>query len=155
MKAQADILYLAAYGFAVTLVVVVIIFAWTSLSTSSAWTSLTHSNPDTAHATTSATTAVDYIANAIAIVWILLGIASIIATFFVDTSPVFAVLGMIILPIEVFLGMVFHDFFFILMSETAFAPLVPNLNTLLNFWSVYPLVIFVFAVLSIIFTFAK
>ena len=93
-KGQADVVYLLVSGFATTLAIVMVLFAWSSLSGSAQYqNSLANSvtNPVGAKATASANTAIFTVGNFFAVVWLISGIASIIFTFFVDSAPVFAV----------------------------------------------------------------
>lgn len=156
MKGQADIIFLIIQGFVVTLAILVIYVAWNALSTSAAWqTSVVNATPQGKLITHNVNSALNLLGNAIAWIWIISGIASIIATFFTESSPVFAVIGIILLPIEGFLGLFFHDYFFIISQNTFIAPIVNMLPQLVNFYVLFPITCMAIAIASIIFTFVK
>lgn len=155
MKAQADIVYLLVECFVVSIAVVMVAFAWVSLSTSPQYTNATAGNPTAQSITTHANTAIFSIGNAIAIVWIASAIASIIATFFVDTAPVFVVVGMIALPIEALLSFIFHDFFFLMAQNSFLAPIIAAMPMLVNFWVALPVIAIVVAAVNLMLTYGK
>ena len=156
MKGQADIIYLLGSGFAVTIALVMLLVFWHSFSTSAPWQTLVVAKSAVAaNATTSANTAIFNIGNALAIIWILSFIGSVVATFFIDSSPVFAVVGIILMPIEIFLSMLFHDYFFVLAQNSFLAPVIALIPFVSNFYTVLPVIAMVFIFVSVVFTFAK
>ena len=155
MKGQADVAYLLAYGFCIAIALVVLIMFWQQFSTSPSWTNAIASNQLAQNGVASANTAIFNMGNALAIVWIISAIASVVATFFIDSSPVFAVLGIIAMPIELFLSLIFHDFFFTMANNSFLAPVIAQLPILSNFFSALPVITLVMVFASIIFTFAR
>lgn len=156
MKAQGDVIYLAIYGFCVAVAAIMILVAWNGISTNSSWQTLVvQATPQGNSINTNVNTSLDLLGNGIAFIWIISGIASILATFFIDSAPVFAVVGIILMPIEAFLGMLFHDYFFIIAQNTFIAPVVNGLPVLAYFFGIYPIACLILAIGSIIFTFIK
>lgn len=154
-KGQVDVVYLIAYGFCVAIAIVFIATFWQQFSTSSAWqTQVVAKSATAAIATTNATTAIFTIGDFFAAVWILSAIASVIATFFIETSPVFALLGIIAMPIEIFFSLLFHDFFFIMAQNSFLAPTIAQLPFLVNFFTGLPSIAIILIFVSIILTFS-
>ena len=64
-------------------------------------------------------------------------------------------MGIIILPVEILLSFIFHDFFFILASNSFLAPVIAQLPFMVGFWTYVPFICGIFVALSLVLTFAK
>lgn len=155
MKAQADLLYLLVQGFVVSIAIIAIIFAWYQISSSPVAQQQLFNTPTGQTAVTNTNNVVFTLADAVAILWIISAIASCIAAFFIDSAPVFAVIGFIVLPIECFLSLLFHDLFFSIATNSFFAPVVNQMPLLVNFFIYLPFICMGFGVLIVLVTFWK
>ncbi|MDE1833847.1 MAG: hypothetical protein KGH64_00760 [Candidatus Micrarchaeota archaeon] len=156
MKGQADVIFLLGQGLAVSIAILVLAFSWFQIYHNPAYSTMIVNATATGKAgSASANTAIFLISNFFAFLWILSAVASVIATFFIDSAPVFAILGLVALPIEIILSMVFHDFFFTMATNSFLAPVVALIPTMVYFYTYLPSIALLFAVASIIFTYSK
>jgi hypothetical protein len=158
LKGQIDIFYLIAYGFCTSIAILVVLMCWNQLSTSQSYTHYIANqttNPVGYQTTQKANTALLSIGNLFTIVWIMSCIASIIATFFIDSSPIFAIVGILLMPLEIFISMIFHDFFYIMGQNAFIAPIITSLPYMAYFYTYLPITALIIAVISLVLTFSK
>lgn len=156
MKAQADMVYLVAVLFVVVLAVFVVDKVWMGLEGSPQFTTLSNSTSVGSHGVKSANTAIAIINNAIVLVFIGSAIGSILAAAFTETSIIFAVPALVILPIEILFSMIFHDAFFTIMDSSFLSGVITAYGTnIVTLFQYLPSVCLVLAVIEIAVLFIK
>lgn len=155
MKAQVDIIYLMSLLFGVLIGVLIWITVWGQFTASIPANNLFHNTTQGLAAENSATTATDTMANAIVFVYVFANLAALVAAFFANSNPVFAVLGVIVFPIELIFSFIFHDAFFLIMSNSFLSGTLAAFPIIGTFMQGLPFVVGIFAVATIIVTFGK
>ena len=155
MKAQADMIYWLAIVFAVSVAVVILLYIFTSIFTAFKLQPQIANNPAAVTALNKGQTAINVVANALVIVYVVMAIASCILSFFVDSSPIFLVVIFIVLPIEILIAFIFHDIFFSIMNQSVFAATANGIPVLIQFMQWLPVLCLGFSAISAIVTFAK
>ena len=150
-----DFIYLLCFFFAVAIVVGIVIVIWSSLTSSTPFENLMQATHTGQVAQKSATTSINILANAVVFIFIFACVASIIAATFADSAPVFAVLGIIVMPVELIFAFIFHDAFLGIISQSAFGPIVTTAPSLVYAFQYLPLISLIVSVMMIIVTFIK
>ena len=76
-----------------------------------------------------------------------------IAAAFADSSPVFIVPALIILPLEVLFSFILHDAFFQIIQNSTLSGVADGFPLILSFMQDLPIIAFGFAVILIVVTF--
>ena len=155
MRAQADIFFWLVTIFAVSIAVVILVFIFGALFTQLKAQPQIANNTGAVTALNKGQQAINVIANALVIVYIVMALASVILSFFVDSSPVFLIVIFIVLPIEVLVAFIFHDIFFDIVNQTAFGATALGIPVLIVFMQWLPVICLGFAAINAIVTFAK
>jgi hypothetical protein len=155
MKGQVDIIYLTAFFFVASIVIALTLVIWSDLTTSGPVEQLFNSTPTGHNAQVQATSSLHIFANAIVFIFIFAAIASMIAAAFANSAPAFAILGIIVLPIEIVFSFLFHDFFLTVISNSAFAGIISQIPSIIMGFTYLPVICLVISVIAIIVTFIK
>ena len=113
------------------------------------------SNPSAVAAINKGSTAINILANAMVIVFVIMALASCILSFFVESSPIFLIIIFIILPIEILLAFLFHDIFFAFITNSVVGSVANNIPALIQFFQWLPVICLAFSAINSIITFAK
>ena len=155
MKAQVDIISLIALLFIVAIAFFATVEIWGGLTSSPTFQHLTNSTPQGQLAVKNVNTSLGIFANAIVLAFVVGAIASIIAAGLTSSSPVFAAMTFIILPVEVLFAFVFHDAFFAIMQSSFFAGLITTYPLVFTLFQYLPITAFILSLVLIIVTFIK
>ena len=155
MKAQVDIISLTALLFIVAIAFFATVEIWGGLTSSPIFQHLTNSTSQGKLAVKNVNTSLGIFANAIVLAFIVGAIASIIAAGLTSSSPVFAALTFIILPIEVLFAFIFHDAFLAIMQSSFFAGLITTYPLVFTLFQYLPITAFILSLVLIIVTFIK
>ena len=98
MKLQADVIYLIAMLFIVVVALFVVDAIWNGFQTNPVSQQLFNATPQGRLAEANTTTSINTLNNAAVILYIIGALASIIAAAFTESSPVFLVPALVILP---------------------------------------------------------
>lgn len=129
---------------------------WSGLTSNSAFTSLTNATPQGHLAVTNTNKSLHIFNNAFVLLFIIAALASIVSAAFTDSSPIFLVPAVVILPLEILFSFVFHDVFFNIIENSAFGTTAAVWGaSIITLFSYLPVVSFVLAIIIIIFTFMK
>ena len=155
MKAQVDIISLTALLFIVAIAFFATAQIWSGLNSSPTFQHLTNSTPQGKLAVKNVNTSLGIFADAIVMAFIVGALASVIAAGLTSSSPVFAALTFIILPVEVLFAFVFHDAFFSIMQSSFFAGMVTAYPIVFTLFQYLPITAFILSLVLIIVTFIK
>lgn len=155
MKAQADIVYLIAAVLAVAIGLLAVDMIWNALAGNPAAQQLFNATSQGQLAERGAGSAISTLNNAVVILFIIAAVASIIAAAFADSSPIFLVPALVLLPLEIMFAFIFHDAFFQIVSNSSFASAVAQYPSMLTLFQYLPVICFVVAIIEIIVTFVK
>ena len=155
MKAQVDIISLIALLFIVAIAFFATVEIWGGLTSSPTFQHLTNSTPQGQLAVKNVNISFSIFADAIVMAFIVGAIASIIAAGLTSSSPVFAALTFIILPVEVLFAFIFHDAFFAIMQSSFFAGLITTYPLVFTLFQYLPITAFILSLVLIIVTFIK
>ena len=155
MKAQVDIISLIALLFIVAIAFFATVEIWGGLTSSPTFQHLTNSTPQGQLAVKNVNTSLGIFANAIVLAFVVGAIASIIAAGLTSSSPVFAAMTFIILPVEVLFAFIFHDAFFAIMQSSFFAGLITTYPLVFTLFQYLPITAFILSLVLIIVTFIK
>ena len=156
MKGQVDMIYLIVMTFIVALSLFVVDQVWTGLTSNSAFTSLTNSTHIGQVAVKNTDTSLHIFNNALVLLFVVAAIASIISAAFTDSSPIFIVPALIILPPEIFFAFVSHDVFFSIIQNSSFGATASVWGaSIVSLFTYLPVVSFVIAIVVIVVTFMK
>ena len=155
MKAQVDIISLTALLFIVAIAFFATVEIWGGLTSSPTFQHLTNSTPQGQLAVKNVNISFSIFADAIVMAFIVGAIASIIAAGLTSSSPVFAALTFIILPVEVLFAFIFHDAFFAIMQSSFFAGLITTYPLVFTLFQYLPITAFILSLVLIIVTFIK
>ena len=155
MKAQVDIISLIELLFIVAIAFFATVEIWGGLTSSPTFQHLTNSTPQGQLAVKNVNTSLGIFANAIVLAFVVGAIASIIAAGLTSSSPVFAAMTFIILPVEVLFAFIFHDAFFAIMQSSFFAGLITTYPLVFTLFQYLPITAFILSLVLIIVTFIK
>lgn len=154
-KAQVDLFFLLAELFAVAIAAGVLLYVLPQVFTGF------KANPQIANVPTAVTglnqgqKALNIIPNAIVVIFIMMALTSVILSAFVDTHPVFLLLIIIALPIEMFFSFILHDVFFQIVNSSFIGTGLASAPALLVLFQYLPVVTLFLAVIISIVTFIK
>jgi hypothetical protein len=113
------------------------------------------SNPFVANALNNAAGAFTGLNNVLAFMFIFFCIISIAAAALTDSHPVFAVIGIMLMPVEIIIAFGLHDAFFSMISNSAFTPLVTAYPYTVYMFQFLPIIVFAADIIIVIVTFSK
>ena len=155
MKGQADIIYLTALLFVVVIAVFTVDIIWNGFQSNTAYKQLQNATPTGQLAAKNTQAGLNILNNAIVIIYLMGALSSVILAAFADSSPIFLIPALIVLPIELLFAFVFHDMFFSIMTNTMFAGLVNSYPLIFTLFQYLPIISFGFAIILIVVTFIK
>ena len=158
MRLQVDNLFGMTIFFAIALVMFLLTYVFVNsiLQAPSFQKSVAMNNPTSNAIVTHGIQTFTSINTILAFLYIFIGIASVIAAAFTDTSPVFAVVAIVLLPIEIYVAFVYHDAFFnIIQNSSVFGGIANQYPAILTIFQYYPLITLIISILLIIVTFGK
>ena len=132
---------------------IVVVVVWTSLTSNASFESLMQATPTGQIAQAKTTTSLHIFANALIFIFLFACVASMIAAAFANSSPAFAIVGMIAMPIEIIFAFIFHDTFLTLLSQSMFAPVVTFSPTLVTAFQFLPIISLIVSVVLVIVVF--
>lgn len=154
-KSQADILYLIAMLFVIVIAIFAVDIIFNGFKTNPTSQQLFNATPQGKLALKNTTTSINYLNNAVVILFFIAAIASIVAATFADSHPIFLVPTFVVLPIEIFFAFIFHDAFFAIVQNSSFAATAATYPTILTLFQYLPIATFVIAIIVIVVTFMK
>ena len=137
------------------MVVSIVVVIWSSLTSSVPFENLMQATHTGQVAQTQATTSINILGNSIVFLFIFSCIATIIAASFIESAPAFAILGIILMPVELLFSFIFHDVFLNLISNSVFAPVVTTLPSLIYGIQYLPLITLIVSFIVIAVTIIK
>ena len=112
-------------------------------------------NPSATNAITKGQTALNIIPNAIVIIFIMMCLTSVILSAFTDTHPVFLVLVIISMPVEIFFSFILHDVFFQIVQTSFIGTALVQFPSIIAIMQYLPVVTLIVSVLIAVVTFIK
>jgi hypothetical protein len=155
VKAQADIIYLFALLFVMVIALFVVDQIWSGLTTNPATQHLFNSTTQGTKAEANVGTSLNILNNAVVLLFLIGVFASVIAAAFTDSSPIFLMPALVILPIEVFFAFIFHDAFFSIVQNSFFAGPAAAYPAIVTLFQYLPIAALVLAVIEVIVIFLK
>lgn len=113
------------------------------------------SNTVVAHIQQGATSGLNVFGNLLALVFFAIGIAAIISAFFVDANPLFFILSMFILAVQILISVVLHNVFFDIAQQSVLIGITQQFPYLITIFQYYPEITFVLALGVMIALYAK
>jgi hypothetical protein len=157
MRAQADILFAIILFTVVALGFIVAVYLNGQLTSAlqPVINPTNNSNSVVAQIQTSATSGLNVFGNMLAIVFFAIGIAAIIAAFFVDANPVFFILSMFILAAEILVSAILHNVFFTIAQQSFLLGVTQQFPYLITIFQYYPEFTFIMALGVMVALYAK
>ena len=146
-KGEVDNIFILVSIFSIVAAVFVGDIIWTQLSGSAAWQTYFGSNvqgSQEANVVTNTTAAIGILNNAIVVIFIMMALVSIIAAAFTESSPLFALLGVIVLPLEIIFAFIFHDLYFEIIQNSYFAVPAATYPIVTTMFQYFPVFAFIF-----------
>ena len=98
---------------------------------------------------------INVIANSIVIIFIFMALASIILAAFVDAQPIFVILIIVAMPVEVLISVVLHDAFFAIVNTSFIGATLATYPTLLILFEFLPVIALILSGIIAAVTFMK
>jgi hypothetical protein len=105
--------------------------------------------------TAKAVTAQNTFGDLLVIVYFAIGIGAIVSAFFTDTSPVFFILSVLILVVEILVSVILHNVFFTFAQNSFIITYANQFPLLLTIFEYYPELTFVIALGVVVALYAK
>ena len=157
-KLQVDGIYLIVILFALIIGIVVWAALWGNfVNNPIAQSKLFNKtiNPVGATSAAQATKSIDLLANFVIFLFFVAAIAAIVSAIFTESNPAFAIVGIVVFPIEILLTYLFHDIFFAMASNSFLGPTIASFPIIITFMQNFPLIAGVIYLVIIIATFTK
>jgi hypothetical protein len=154
-KAQADIIFLVVMLFLVVTAIFLTDVIKNGLFNSSAFQAVSSATHTGQLAVKQANSAINIMNDAVAFLFVFSAIASVIAAAFTTSDSAFAVIGVILMPLEILFAFVFHDAFFAIMSNSLFAGLLVQYPFTLYVFQSLPIIVLILSIISLVVTFVK
>ena len=154
-KAQADIIFLVVMLFIVVIAIFLMDIIKNGLFNSSAFQAVSNATATGKLAVKQANSAINILNNAVAFIFVFSAIASIIAAALTTSDSAFAVIGIILMPLEILFAFVFHDAFFAIMSNSFFSGLLTQYPFTLYVFQGLPIIVLILSIISLAVTFVK
>jgi len=160
MKGQLDSIYYLTIGTLVIIVMFFMTYVWSTLDTNAIATNTIFNpatNPVGVHAQVQSTQAINILDNFSVFLYVIAALAAIVLALFSESNPIFAVLGIIVYPIEILLSYVFHDIFFAFLEGSVVGSAVNQASfpLVITFMQNLPIICAILYLLIIIAEFAK
>ena len=140
MRGQADILFLTVVMIALSISFIVIFFLYGQIHTAIApvLNPTNSSNTTVAKVFVGTQSALTDMGMLLVLVYFAIGIAAIIAAFFVEAMPIFYVVSVFVLAIQIFVAAIMHNVFFTIVQQQIFATTASQFPLLLTIFQYYP-----------------
>ncbi|MEM3416291.1 MAG: hypothetical protein QW719_03065 [Candidatus Micrarchaeaceae archaeon] len=157
MKAQVDVIFGIVLFFAVVITFVIVYYVNGKLTAAlkPVLNPTNSSNSTVAKVFSSSHSALTTYGDLLVFVYFAIGIAAIIAAFFVDTSPIFFILAIFVLAIQILIAAVVHNVFFDVVQQSSLISSVQSFPALIFIFEYFPEISFVIALLVVIALYAK
>lgn len=155
LKAQVDIIFLMCIVFAVAIAIGVLLYAFGQLFAGFQANPQVKASPYAYNAFTQSQKGMNVIANSIVIIFIFMALASIILAAFVDSHPIFVILIIIAIPVELLVSFVLHDAFFAIVNTSFIGTTLANYPTILILFQYLPVISLILAGIVAVVTFMK
>lgn len=157
MKAQTDIIFLAIIFVAISISFIITFFLYGNLTNAlQPVLNPTNSINDTVGAVNnSVNTAFLTYGNLLVLVFFGIGIAAITSAFFVETQPIFFIISIFFLGIEIVASVILHNIFFTIAQQSSFISITQQFPTLIIIFQYYPEIVFVIALGIVIALYSK
>jgi hypothetical protein len=155
MKGQVDIIFLLAMLFIVIVALFAVDSIWTAFGSNPTSRQLFNATPQGQLAYKNAGTSISILNNAVVILFLIGAVASAVAAAFADSSPVFIVPALVILPIEVFFSFILHDAFYSIIGASSFGTVAAQYPVIMQLFQYLPAATLVLSVIIIAVTFIK
>lgn len=154
-KGQVDIIFLMVEVFAVAIAIGVLLYAFGSLFAGFQANPQIASSALATNAFNQSQKGINVIANSIVVIFIFMALASVILAAFVDSHPIFVILIIIALPVELLISFVLHDAFFAIVDTSFLANTFASYPTILVLFEYLPVICLFLAGIIAIVTFMK
>lgn len=140
MKAQADVMFLivVALGVAISFIIIFYIYGQLHTALAPALNPTNSSNTTVAHVFAGTGTALSGMGTLLVLVYFAIGIAAIIAAFFVEGMPIFYIVSIFALAIQILVAVIAHNVFFTIVQQQIFASTAAQFPLLLTIFEYYP-----------------
>ena len=157
MKLQADVIFLSVIFVAVAITFIITFFIYGSLTTAlQPVINPTNSTNNTIGAVNKATnTAFLTYGNLLVLVFFGVGIAAIASAFFVETEPIFFIVSIFFLMIEIMASVIMHNVFFTIAQQSTLVGITQQFPMLITIFQYYPEIVFVTALGVVIALYSK
>lgn len=157
MKLQADVIFLSVIFVAVAISFIITFFLYGQLTTAlRPVINPTNSTNDTIGAVNTATnTAFLTYGNLLVLVFFGIGIAAIASAFFVETEPIFFIVSIFFLMIEILVSVIMHNVFFTIAQQSLLVGVTQQFPMLITIFQYYPEIVFVTALGVVIALYSK
>ena len=140
IKAQVDIIFLIVAFLAITISFVIIFFTYGQIhaAMAPALNPTNNTNTTVAHIFTNTNTALTGIGTLLVLVYFGIGLAAIISAFFVEGIPIFYIVSMFALIIQILVAVIAHNIFFTIVQQNIFSSTAAKFTYLLTIFEYYP-----------------
>ena len=147
MKLQADAMFMMVIFFAVVVIFIFVFYVYSQLAPAlqKQFNPTDNQSNIQGKIASSTNSAFINLGNILAFVFFGIGIAAIISAFFVDTSPVFFIVSMFILGIQIMIAVLLHNVFFTIVQQAVLLPIIAQFPLLATVFEYYPMFTFVMA----------
>jgi hypothetical protein len=155
MKLQTDIFFLMAILFAVAIALGASLYLFNALFAGFNAQPAISSCATCVTALAKGTQSMSVFPNALVLIFVMMCVASVILSAFIDSSPVFLVFVVISIPIELLVSFVFHDAFFAIANGSFIGTALASYPMVAFLFQYMPVVVLIMSVIIAIVTFAR
>ena len=157
MKAQTDVVFLSVIFVAVVVGFIITFFLYGQLTSAmQPILNPTNSINNTVGAVAASTnTAFLTYGNLLVLLFFGIGIAAIASAFFVETQPIFFIISIFFLMIEILTSVILHNVFFTIAQQSSFIGITQQFPLLITIFQYYPEIVFVIALGIVIALYSK
>lgn len=157
MKAQVDTIFLIVIFTAIVITFVITFYLYGKVNTAlqPVLNPTNSSNSTVALIGKSVNSGFLAYGNMLVLIFFGIGIAAIVSAFFVETSPVFFILSIFLLMIEILASVIMHNVFFNIVQQSSFLATIQQFPMLITIFQFYPEIVFVIALGIVIALYSK
>ena len=140
MKGQADAIFLTVIGAAIVIAFIISFYAYNQIegALKPVINPTNNSNTVIGKIPIETHNAFNVLGTLLVLVYFAIGIAAVIAAFFVDSSPVFYVIAVFALAIQIMVAVIMHNVFFTIVQQQSFLSSASQFPMLLTLFQYYP-----------------
>lgn len=153
MKMQVDVLFMTVMFVAVTLAVILIFFMFQG-GIKPALQSALPASDTTNTILNNGSSALSTFNDGLLIVYFAFGVSVILGAFLVAASPIFFVIGIFLLAIDVLVAVIMHNMFFTIVQQSSLAPYAVSFGLPMLVIEYFPMITFVIALVVLAVTYA-